>query len=46
MSLVRRTPADLVALRRAGRVVAEMHESIRVGHPAGDDDGLAGRHRP
>ena len=29
MSLVRRSPSDLAALRRAGRVVAEMHESIR-----------------
>jgi methionyl aminopeptidase len=29
MSLVRRSPDDLAALRRAGRVVAEMHESIR-----------------
>jgi methionyl aminopeptidase len=29
MSLVRRSPGDLAALRRAGRVVAEMHESIR-----------------
>ncbi len=29
MSLVRRTSGDLAALRRAGRVVAEMHESIR-----------------
>ncbi len=32
--LVRRTPDELRSMRRAGRVVAEMHESIRVGlHP-------------
>ncbi len=28
MSLVRRTAGELAAMRRAGRVVAEMHEAI------------------
>jgi methionyl aminopeptidase len=30
MSLVRRSPAELSVMRRAGQVVAEMHEAIRI----------------
>jgi methionine aminopeptidase len=41
-----RTPEQIAVMRRAGRVVAEMHHEIRGGHPPGGHHRRAGSHRP